>query len=156
MGLFPTPCPAGVFLRPTTRCFLVWTELTQSRSTHPVLVVPSGCVIMGSARCSQLHVVYLPPFCRNCVQILLKKASFGQYLDWELVYNLPEIGQPLIIIFHAGFSPRTNLRIGPIRNYFGPIRKKLADTHFFIPDTHNAVMMVWLRVILHDAACMSG
>ena len=47
-------------------------------------------------------------------------------------------------------------RIGPMRNYFGPIRKKLADTHFFIPDTHNAVMMVWLRVILHDAACMSG
>ena len=34
-------------------------------------------------------------------------------------------------------------RIGPMRNYFGPIRKKLADTHFFIPDTHNAVMMVY-------------
>ena len=56
---------------------------------------------------------------------------------------------------YAGFSPRTNVRIGPIRNYFRPIRKKRADTHFFIPDTHNVIMMVWLRNIFHDAACMS-
>ena len=34
--------------------------------------------------------------------------------------------------------------------------KKRADTHFFVPDTHNVIMMVWLRIILHDAACMSG
>ena len=45
--------------------------------------------------------------------------------------------------------------IGPIRSYFGPIRKKRADTHFFIPDTHNVIVMVWLRNIFHDAACIS-
>ena len=48
------------------------------------------------------------------------------------------------------------MRIGPIRTYFGPIRKKRADTHFFIPDTHNVVIIVWFRIVSLDAACMSG
>jgi hypothetical protein len=37
-----------------------------------------------------------------------------------------------------------------------PLRKKQADTHFFINDTHNVIMMLWLRIILRDATCMSG
>ena len=37
-----------------------------------------------------------------------------------------------------------------------PYAKKQADTHFFINDTHNVIMMLWLRIILRDATCMSG
>ena len=32
----------------------------------------------------------------------------------------------------------------------------LGSRSLFIPNTHNVIIMVWLRIILHDAACMSG
>ena len=66
--------------------------------------------------------------------------------NYHILYLV--LAQDVNVVQSLGFSPRTNVRIDPIRNYFGLICKKTqADTHFFIPDMHNVIMMVWLRNI---------